>query len=205
MNPKRLLSDEDGDRIASAVRGAESRTSGEIRILVVGQSMRWIRLPILVAGLAAGGLAAWRAVDSAWGHPRLPDIAFAGAVGLGVMAVLSGAAWISPLRRSAVRRRAEREFVRLGIARTRERTGVLLMLSLRERTAQLLADRAIDGKVPPGTWNGIVRELADGVRHGRPVDAICAAVEKIGTRLAEHFPRRADDANELSDRPEEAP
>jgi putative membrane protein len=41
--------------------------------------------------------------------------------------------------------------------------------------------------------------IAD-VREGRPGDGIVAAIERVGTVLAEHFPRSADDSNEIPDK-----
>jgi putative membrane protein len=38
------------------------------------------------------------------------------------------------------------------------------------------------------------------VREGRPGDGIVAAIERVGTVLAEHFPRTADDSNEIPDK-----
>jgi putative membrane protein len=103
----------------------------------------------------------------------------------------------------AVRRRAEREFARHGIARTAGRTGVLLMLSAAERRAVLLADRAIHEKVAEGTWDAIVARVAGEVREKRAAAGLAAAVGEIGRVLAEHFPREKGDANELPDEVEE--
>jgi putative membrane protein len=41
--------------------------------------------------------------------------------------------------------------------------------------------------------------IAD-TREGRPGDGIVAAIERVGAVLAEHFPRSADDSNEIPDR-----
>jgi putative membrane protein len=41
--------------------------------------------------------------------------------------------------------------------------------------------------------------IAD-VREGRPGDGICAAIERVGLVLAEHFPRSATDTNEIPDK-----
>ncbi len=158
-----------------------------------------------MGGIAAAAAGAWVVLQTTWGHPSLRESTGAATIaGVGAMAVLSSLLWFSPIRRRAVRRRAEREFVRLGIAQTRERTGVLVMLSLRERRVQILADRAINEKVPPGTWNDGVAEIVDAIRKKRPADGICEAVRRIGEHLAAHFPRRPDDVNELPDRPEVA-
>jgi putative membrane protein len=42
--------------------------------------------------------------------------------------------------------------------------------------------------------------LVEQVREGRPGDGIVAAIERVGAVLAEHFPRSADDKNEIPDR-----
>ena len=42
--------------------------------------------------------------------------------------------------------------------------------------------------------------LIKAVREGRPGDGIEAAIERVGTVLAEHFPRSADDVNEIPDK-----
>ena len=42
--------------------------------------------------------------------------------------------------------------------------------------------------------------LIEQVRHGRPGDGIVAAVERVGVVLSEHFPRSADDRNEIPDK-----
>lgn len=205
VDPRRFLTEDEGDRIAKAVAEAERTTSGEIRVLVVGQSMRWAWALPLLGGLAAAGAALWVTITSAWGYASLRELATAGTVvGAGAMLVLGSIVWFSPLRHAAVRRRAEREFVRLGIAQTRDHTGVLLMLSLRERMVQVLADRAINEKVPPGTWEPLAAGIADAIRQKRTADGLCEAVQKVGEYLAAHFPRRSDDANELPDRPEVA-
>jgi putative membrane protein len=73
------------------------------------------------------------------------------------------------------------------------------MISLRERLAVVLADKAINDKVAPDTWSREVKILLDGVKAGRPGEGIAAAVAEIGALLAKHFPRREGDINELPD------
>ena len=41
--------------------------------------------------------------------------------------------------------------------------------------------------------------IAD-VRAGRPGDGIVEAIGKVGTVLAEHFPKTGDDTNEIPDK-----
>lgn len=200
VNASKFLSSEERDRIRGAIESAERSTAGEIRVLVVGRSVPWSWFAGILVGLAAGG-ATWAIQHAAsWGHPGLVEILVALAAAAGVSFL---GAWLIPAGRSrkdgAVWSRAKREFVNLGIAKTEGATGVLVMISLHEHEAIVLADRAINDKVPPDTWSREVKILLDGIRAGRAGEGISSAVADIGTHLAKHFPRRDDDRNELPD------
>jgi putative membrane protein len=99
-----------------------------------------------------------------------------------------------------VRRRAILLFRTAAEARTRGRTGVLLYLSLDEHRAELVADRAINGKVGAEVWGDAMAALIAAIRDDRPGEGLAAAVGQIGQVLATHFPRADDDTNELPDR-----
>jgi putative membrane protein len=49
-------------------------------------------------------------------------------------------------------------------------------------------------------WGEAMSALIADVREGRPGDGICAAIERVGLVLAEHFPRSATDTNEIPDK-----
>jgi putative membrane protein len=74
---------------------------------------------------------------------------------------------------------------------------VLVLISVFERRVRVLADEGINAKVPEGQWDNIVKMITDGIKQKRAVDAICAAIEKIGALLASHFPVKPDDTDEL--------
>ena len=99
-----------------------------------------------------------------------------------------------------VRRRAILLFRTAAEARTRGRTGVLLYLSLDEHRAELVADSAINAKVAPEVWGEAMAALVTAIRDGRPGEGMAQAVAQVGVVLADHFPREADDINELPDR-----
>lgn len=100
-------------------------------------------------------------------------------------------------RRTALRRRAVREFTKLGIQNTRDRTGVLIMVSIEERMVKVLAGSGINSVVPENTWPAMVQCITDGIKTGNPVKGITTAVAAIGAMLSENFPARSDDTNEL--------
>jgi putative membrane protein len=64
----------------------------------------------------------------------------------------------------------------------------------------VLADRGINAKVESGTWQEIVHIVTAGLKSGQACDAFCKAIERCGEILATHFPRAADDKDELPNR-----
>ena len=83
---------------------------------------------------------------------------------------------------------------------TTGRTGVLIFVSVAERYAEILADKAIDERVPRGTWKHIVDDLTDGHRRRAPGRRASSRPSPPSARvLAKHFPPGAQDPNELPD------
>ena len=208
--------------VADAIRAAEARTDGEVSAIVAPNSdayhdvvLHWsLIVALLPLSLTAAfpGLLLWGAglLAGEWGgEPGLrlmltlllvkTAVLFLVArliVGLpGFRMALTPAA--TKARR--VRRRAIMLFRTGTEQRTATSTGVLLYLSLAERRAEIVADRAIHAKVDPALWGEAMAVLVEAVRQGRPGEGIAAAIGRIGDVLAVHFPR-GDDPNELPDR-----
>jgi putative membrane protein len=96
-----------------------------------------------------------------------------------------------------VREAATLNFFAKGLFRTREENGVLIYLSVFEEKVWILGDRGIDAAVSAGFWQEVVDQTVEGIAEGRPADAICAAVGRVRSELAEKFPVAGGDANEL--------
>lgn len=201
--PGSLLGEEDRRRIVAAIRDVERQTSGELVTVIAGASDGYTAFPLLAAAMLALLMpaVAWIAA---------PDVGRLDvyAVQLGLFVVAAAAGLWRPLRMclvpSAVKRRqasrlAREQFHALGLDRTRGRTGILLFVSVAERYVEILADRAIDEKVQPGTWKEIVAAFTRQVRKRRIADGFVGALTACGALLAAHFPRAADDRNELPD------
>lgn len=97
------------------------------------------------------------------------------------------------------RRRAIREFFSLGVDRTKDGSGVLLFLAVKSGRFEIVADRAIDGKVGTDAWNGIAAEITGHIRENGIADGLEHGVRRIGAFLKSHFPIQPDDVNELPD------
>jgi uncharacterized membrane protein len=105
---------------------------------------------------------------------------------------------ISDCRRGlSTKEQAIAEFHRLGLDKTRDKTGVLVLMILRQKAAEILADKGINDKVPAECWNDTVNIIVNGFKAGKPYNSICRAVGIIGERLGECFPRKPDDTNEI--------
>jgi uncharacterized membrane protein len=94
---------------------------------------------------------------------------------------------------------AVRAFEKLGMTRTRERNGVLIYVSVRDRRVAVIGDAGIHHAVQEIFWTGVVRSIEREFARGRYVDGLVKGIEMSGARLAEHFPHCADDKNELPD------
>jgi uncharacterized membrane protein len=93
---------------------------------------------------------------------------------------------------------ARREFVRLGISKTRDRNGVLILILLEDHELEVLADESIHKKVDPEVWQRIADDLVGHFKEQRFKEGILRAVEEVGKVLELHYPRKADDTNELT-------
>jgi putative membrane protein len=211
MRVDRFLRAEDLAAVEAAVREAEAASGGEIVPYVVDASddypgAVWTAalLGALAAPLAAAGLVAWLdlwAVWPLWVTP--PPLAGAGAGWLAARAIepLRRALVPAPVAERRVAQRAAAAFLAEEVFATRDRTGVLLFVSLFEHRMVVLADAGIHRHVPAGTWEDVVARAVAGLRAGRTGEALAEAVRRVGALLAEHgVPRRADDTDELADR-----
>jgi putative membrane protein len=204
MRPDKFLTEAERERIHQAVIAAESKTSGEIVPMVVTSSARYneVELYGIVSGMFLGMILGWLWHDP-WGSYRLniwPAIgATIGFLIARIPAVKRGLTSSSRVG-EAVNNRCMAAFTEHGLHYTRDHTGILILVSLLEHRVEVLADRGINEKVPPGTWNEIVEILTLGLKSGDPADAFCKAVERCGDILATHFPRQGDDRDELPNR-----
>lgn len=197
-----LFSDEEKKRIEAAVQEAESRTSGEIVPLVVDESYHYPR----AESVGAGGFALGLGVLAAWGFGHSSVWIFLPVFLLAYLPLRLLIRFLPGLKRrfihpaeinAEIEEKALLAFFDHGLYRTRDATGVLILISLFERRVRILADTGISAVVPQQEWDGIVAELTAGIRAGRICEALCSAVGRCGDLLQERFPRKADDTDEL--------
>ena len=110
---------------------------------------------------------------------------------------------VSPYFLGSVRGAADRAFVRLGVARTHRRNGVLFFVVPGRRQFVVLGDLAIHEKLGPEFWEGVTRTVSRRFGAGDMNGGLVDGIQEVATRLADLFPRDgAGDVNELPDEPD---
>ncbi len=103
-------------------------------------------------------------------------------------------------RNKSVKKLAEEEFFKLGIDKTRDKTGIIIFFLLEARQFHILADEGINKKVPEKTWDKIKDEMQEHFTEGEFPKGIIHGIDRVGKILSEHFPIKSDDTNEISNR-----
>lgn len=191
------------DALVAAVREVESASSAEI-VVAVRRTSGSYRDASLVVALAFGLAALAVELFSPWPFslewmlvdPLLLGLA-AGALSVHVPALRR---WVtSPAERARrVSVHARSLFLERGVGATSGRTGVLVYVSLLERTARIVADAGVTSVVPPPAWSEGTTRIEHAARRMKATE-VARAIAALVPPLAEHLPRSADDRNELPD------
>jgi putative membrane protein len=197
-----LVSEEGCARIEAAIKRAETQSSTEFVVAVLPRSSDYVLGPVLVA-------AAW-ALGSAfvlgWFVPELPTfdvVALQVPIALATFFLFR----IPALRRllvpksraeEQVQRRAFALFSERGLHRTRDASGMLILVSELEHKVVLLGDRGIHANVGDAGWKAHVDHIVTAIRRGDTAQGIVDVIERLSAVHAEHLTTRPDDENELS-------
>jgi putative membrane protein len=190
-------------KIADAIRLAEGKTRGEIVCVLAEASSDVTALPVAIAAVAALALPWLLIATSAMPVQRILSIQILVFVILAILLCLPKirvALMPRAARRAAAHRAAMEQFRIRGIARKKDRCGVLIFVSLAERYARIIADDGIAAQVPQAEWQRAVDALTAHMREDRIAEGFIAAIGLCGEKLAAHFPREPGSIDELPDR-----
>src|ERR1700678_725947 len=139
MKIKEFLSELEHDEIVAAIRKAEKKTSGEIRVFI---------------------------------SRHKPDDA--------VIA-------------------AQAQFAHLGMEKTKEKNAVLIFVAPVAHKFAIIGDAGVHARCGDVFWQEVAAEMAGRFKKGEFTSGIRHGIEKAGELLAQHFPARPGDKNELPD------
>jgi putative membrane protein len=192
------------EEIHRTIKSMETRTSGEIAVILVDQSDPYPEGEFL-GGILIGGLLAFVATlgffhGQIWFLIPLHFLFFLPLYLLFQKIPFLKTPFLGAGRKeAAVRRRALQAFYEKGLYRTHRHTGVLFFLSLLERKVWVLADKGIYEKIKQETLTQFAGQVSAGVRDRLAGRALVQAIQGIGNLLAEHFPIAPGDIDELPD------
>jgi uncharacterized membrane protein len=107
---------------------------------------------------------------------------------------------VAPFFWGSIDKAADKAFVRMGIARTKHRNGVLFFVVPSRRKFVVLGDSGIHECVGQEFWHRVVGVVAERFRQGDFTGGLVRGIEEVGERLSSHFPYdAATDKNELPD------
>ena len=209
-----LIENLDRDEITKAVQAAENRTAGEIVPYVVPRSDSYeiavwrgasafaliaITVALLIVQFYQGWGLGW--IFTPWGVALL-------ALTGGTLGAVLGA-YVSPVQRllagrdvldTTVHRVAMQAFLEEEVFSTRDRTGILLFISLQEHRIEVLGDTGINAKVSEDEWVDIVTRIRKGIKNRNLTAGLVDAIRMCGKLLERRgVDIREDDENELSD------
>jgi putative membrane protein len=204
-----LLSQASMQRIEQTIVQIEERTAAELVVVSVGQSASYAEVKLgyaLAAAFMAGAV-------THLGWPEFPVaellyLQLAAALLplflLGVPGVLRSVVRGSQLA-VAVDQRARLAFLEHAVFATRDRSGVLIVLSELERRVVIMGDAGIHARVQTSGWQAHVSHIVGAIRAGRAEQGVVETLQALGETLSAEFPRRADDVNELPDSVRQTP
>jgi len=153
----------------------------------------------------------WDRLIGGWGHQWSTGELASMVIGLGLITFLAAMLvqqWEplkftlipGPTKTIRVHAQAVRQFKVGADRRTTGRTGVMIYLSMREHRAEIIADESIATVVSAEVWGEAMGDMLIEIRKGRIAEGLAVGIGDVGFVLAQHFPRGADDVNELPDR-----
>jgi putative membrane protein len=197
---KALLSESEAQTIEASVARIEKRTATEVVVAVVDRSDDYWHFRVLIAC----GWALAFAIAALYFLPIAPVLAVALELPLALgIYFLSG---LEPVYRwliapgaaeRAVQARAFSLFAERGVHRTRDHTGLLLLVSALEHRVVILGDTGIYAMIGEQGFQDHVKHLVDRLREGHAAQGILETLERLETVLVQHIPGRTDDSNEL--------
>jgi putative membrane protein len=198
-----IITDKDKEEIKRAIKDVEQRTSGEVVPVILSKSDFYpaahFRLALIVGYLAS--IICYYTYD--FDDPiTLIWIQVPGMV-LGYLLAyipfFKRAFTSSKEIQEEVRQRSLEVFYENKVSMTRDRTGIMIFISLLERKVEVLADCGINEKVSKDYWNHLVDSLSMQIAKKNMIGGVITSIQTCGEALSESFPIKEDDTNEISD------
>ncbi len=214
-----LFNEEQRKQVQKAVAEAEKQTSCEIVPVVATASGRYDRaediiglwLAMFVVVILWLELPRESGDAGNWSSTMPLYLELLVVVVAGVAAFIAGAVagsrigWLRRLftprqqMQEEVAARAREVFFDNRVHHTAGGSGLLVYVSLFERTAMVLGDQIILDKLGQSFLDDLCKRLTDSLGQNHPADALCGVISEASERLHDPLPWEEGDVNELQD------
>ena len=199
-----MISEQARQRIEAAIASVEQQSRAELVAVIARRAgeYRVTGLALATIGAFLAGFLAWLLLPwSSTGDVLLAEFAvFLVLLALLELTPLGDRLTPAYLKTEAAQSLARTVFLNEGLTDTEERNAVLFFVSLAEHQVEIIADRAIQGRVTPDEWQAIVDAFSRAVRAGNVEVGYQGAITSLGAILATHFPSDGKPRNELGNR-----
>jgi putative membrane protein len=206
---KEIISSEEQQRIMTAIKQAEKKTSAELFAVLARRSddYRFIAYSMIAMWILVCSciLAIWLDYRQVAIDPLTLVIAqlLAMVSAIAVFRLVpSIVCHIAPKRITDERAHANavKQFMAHGIHKTSFRTGVLIFVSMDERYGEIIVDSAVEEKLGRKLVTDCVAMLIDECANERIAEGYLLAISRMGEELARVLPKIKNNPNELEDK-----
>jgi putative membrane protein len=214
VKASKLFSNADRDAIRNAITRAEKNTSGEIIPVIATVSGRYDRaedifgLVFSLICVAIGWILFHKNVPSDdWGSLNFDLIAILTTIFVSFVVGVLLTHLLPSLRlpfiakkemEEEVDRAAAAAFQHNRLRNTEDSTGILIYISLQEHQVKVIGDDGISAKLAHADWQHICDAIIKGFKEKDYTKGITEGISLSGILLAEHFPIKQGDTNELA-------
>lgn len=206
----KAFTDQNKKRIEEAVAKAEAGSFGEVVPCVVAQSSQYEEASAKAFLYSVMGMAILLMIYESQKDIWLPKSTLAVPILVTSILLITGLFFyffihfIPPIKRKllgsrrmmvATARHAKVMFLENEVFQTKNRTGILIFISLFEHQVHVIADKGFAGRVSQDQWNEVVNIIVSGIKHGRPSDGIVEGIEKCGEILRKFSPKKDSDSD----------
>lgn len=101
-------------------------------------------------------------------------------------------------RKLSYKELALKEFYRLDMQKTLDKTGILIFILFKEKKFEIIADEGINSKIHQDIWDTIIHHLKTEFSKGEYKSGIIKCLNELKQILAKEFPVKEGDKDELS-------
>jgi len=197
------LDNDSKSRISSKIADIERKTNSELICLIAPQSARYFFFPLFLSALVALFSPILEPIIVSLGftefmytfeHQTIFFLLLAALFMFTPFNMFLTPKW---LRTQNCTRFSVEQFFAHRVDETKDRSGVLIFVSWKERFVTVVADKGITEKVDQAAWDDLIIGFTQHVKNKKIEQGFLEMIDKSGRLLIDNFPAKAINEDEL--------